>query len=500
MTTTFVTRHPGAADWAREAGLLPEDARIAADFDPQSVAPGDLVIGTLPAQLAASVCERGARYQHLSLDLTAELRGKELSAADMRACNARLEEFFIQRSNVVSAGKTRRLHHLCIVSDQTLQNLIPTRLEHYQPEHIVLLQSATMRKKGAGLRLKQALALAGSTKIEMLDDCPDHDLPQIVAWGNALIRRLRSAHPQGRFILNLTGGNKLMSSGLLQALRPWCEAIYCDTEHDCLEILHPPGQAAIALPPDLVNVKVYLAAQGFVARDADYNGIVLDQRRAVTVWLADHAAELPDFIRNLNSAAAYWEPSNSKADSPNLRPCHSELETTTAQKLLAGGLLEAKSGQWCAVQAHAEYLRGGWLEEYCFAVGRELENDANPQHRLKRARFQINVKIDPLGTTSSGKYPLNELDAAFVHRNRMLIVECKTGRQLGDDDKSQNILNKLEVLGEHAAGRFASKILLTTESGVDAKTVERAKRYGIKILVGRQLKDLKQEIIQWMDQ
>jgi putative CRISPR-associated protein (TIGR02620 family) len=498
MTTTFVTRHNGAADWAREEGLLPADARIAADFDPQSVAPGDLVIGTLPAQLAAGVCERGARYQHLSLDLTPELRGKELSAADMRACNARLEELFIQRSSV-SPGKTRSTHHLCIVSDQTLQNLIPTRLAHYQPERIVLLQSATMKKKGAGQRLKQALEIAGSKNVSLLDDCPDHDQPQIVAWGSALIRRLRSEYPQGRFIFNLTGGNKLMSSGLLQAMRPWCEAIYCDTEHDCLEIIHPPGQAAIDLPPDLVNVKVYLAAQGFVARDPDYNGAMLDQRRTVTCWLADNAAALKDFIGNLNAAAAYWDTKIAGTNSPDLRPRRSELEKTAAQRLLEAGLLEEKAGQLCAVKAHAEYLRGGWLEEYCFAIGRELENDAHPQHRLKRARFQINVKIDPLGTTIPGKYPLNELDAAFVHRNRMLIVECKTGVQLNDEGKSQNILNKLEVLGEHAAGRFASKILLTTEPGVDAKTAERAKRYGIKILVGRELKDLKQQITAWMD-
>ena len=127
MTTTLVSRHAGAIDWARQEGLLPENARIVSDFDPETAAPGDLVIGTLPAQFAARICERGARYRHLTLDLTPDLRGKELSAADMRDCKARLEEFHIQRSSV-SLGKTRGTIHLCLVSDQTLQNLIPTRL------------------------------------------------------------------------------------------------------------------------------------------------------------------------------------------------------------------------------------------------------------------------------------------------------------------------------------------------------------------------------------
>jgi CRISPR-associated protein Csx16 len=40
------------------------------------VQPGDLVIGTLPAQIAARICERGGRYQHLTLDLPENLRGQ----------------------------------------------------------------------------------------------------------------------------------------------------------------------------------------------------------------------------------------------------------------------------------------------------------------------------------------------------------------------------------------------------------------------------------------
>ena len=62
MTTTFVSRHQGAIDWANQEGLLPEDSRIVTDYDPESAQAGEIVIGTLPAQLAARICERGARY------------------------------------------------------------------------------------------------------------------------------------------------------------------------------------------------------------------------------------------------------------------------------------------------------------------------------------------------------------------------------------------------------------------------------------------------------
>jgi len=95
MTTYFVSRHPGAVDWLHEQGLA-VDRRVV-HLDPAEVQAGDRVIGTLPVNLAAEVCVRGARYLHLSLDLPPAWRGRELSVDDMRACGARLEEYHVQR-------------------------------------------------------------------------------------------------------------------------------------------------------------------------------------------------------------------------------------------------------------------------------------------------------------------------------------------------------------------------------------------------------------------
>jgi len=93
MTTYFVTRHPGARDWAAEQGITVD--LLVSHMDPEGIQPGDVVLGTLPVNLAARVCERGARYLHLSLELPPTLRGRELSTEDMRTLGARLEEFRI---------------------------------------------------------------------------------------------------------------------------------------------------------------------------------------------------------------------------------------------------------------------------------------------------------------------------------------------------------------------------------------------------------------------
>lgn len=182
------------------------------------------------------------------------------------------------------------------------------------------------------------------------------------------------------------------------------------------------------------------------------------------------------------------------APSPDLPAPTSPAETDAHRRLLAAGLLEMRSGKASVPAKHAGYLRGGWLKEYCWAIGRELEEEG----LLRRARFDINVKIDPLDLGRRDKHPLNELDAVFVHRNRMLIAECKTGSQLGDQSKSQNILNRLDVLGEHAAGRFAEKLLLTTENAIDSQTAERARQYRIRVVKAGELPELKHILLDWM--
>lgn len=95
MTTYFVSRHSGAIAWAAQQGF-----RIdlqCEHLDADSIQAGDIVIGSLPVNLAAAVCARGGRYLHLTLELPREWRGRELTAAEMTECDARIEEFFVTR-------------------------------------------------------------------------------------------------------------------------------------------------------------------------------------------------------------------------------------------------------------------------------------------------------------------------------------------------------------------------------------------------------------------
>ncbi|MDQ7005489.1 MAG: CRISPR-associated protein Csx16 [Ghiorsea sp.] len=91
MTTYFVSRHSGAVAWAAEEGIVVD--KCISHLDVQTIKQDDVVIGTLPVHMVAAICSRGGRYLHLNIELSPELRGKELTAADMRACHVRLEGY-----------------------------------------------------------------------------------------------------------------------------------------------------------------------------------------------------------------------------------------------------------------------------------------------------------------------------------------------------------------------------------------------------------------------
>lgn len=93
MTNWLVSRHLGAVAWIREQGIAID--RHVEHLDVEQVQAGDCVIGTLPIQLAAAVCARGANYWHLSVQLPFELRGQELDSDTLTRLGARLEAFTV---------------------------------------------------------------------------------------------------------------------------------------------------------------------------------------------------------------------------------------------------------------------------------------------------------------------------------------------------------------------------------------------------------------------
>jgi putative CRISPR-associated protein (TIGR02620 family) len=79
------------------------------------VSAGDVVMGTLPFDAAAEACRRGAGFYALILALREEQRGRDLSADDLEAAKARLQQY----DNTAGGGKQRCLIWINLISTRT---------------------------------------------------------------------------------------------------------------------------------------------------------------------------------------------------------------------------------------------------------------------------------------------------------------------------------------------------------------------------------------------
>lgn len=87
----FVSRHAGAKQWAQNQALTVDEWLD--HLDTRLIQPGDVVMGVLPVQMAADICQRGGRYLQLVIYTPSEKRGHEFNSEDLLEMDAKLIEF-----------------------------------------------------------------------------------------------------------------------------------------------------------------------------------------------------------------------------------------------------------------------------------------------------------------------------------------------------------------------------------------------------------------------
>jgi hypothetical protein len=127
----------------------------------------------------------------------------------------------------------------------------------------------------------------------------------------------------------------------------------------------------------------------------------------------------------------------------------------------------------------AAYFAGGWIEEFVLLKLSGM---------VKAGRFSSNLQVK-----SAERGVPNELDAMVVHRNRALVIECKTSRQ----DKAAAALYKLAQLREQLGGSVATALYLSAQK-LDAAQLERARDYRIEVLCADDVARLPAWLRDWM--
>ncbi len=366
--------------------------------------------------------------------------------------------------------------HVVLVSQEPLANGIPVVME--RPKAVVTVCSDMAIKKGFDRKLIHFLEKK-QIAFRREDKAPDATILDVCVWASDLLNRLEKDFPEEEIILNLTGGNKIMSLGFWEAFKGRAlRIIYTDTAHDCIEILaERSGTPPHPIPMgNVLDIPDYLSIQGL-----DYTGAASDSqewvkkavlRTSLTHFLAVRAPDLKGFYSTLDGMAGQNEGTFTKIPAG--------IWVSALDRIVGAGLAHWKHGIreiTFSSQESAHYLGGGWLEEYAYIEARKAGF-----HDVRS-----NVKVQSFSDTTPVN---NELDVVICHRNRLFILECKTGRLEGNSEtKANDIAYKSEVLRQAVGGRFAGTFILSAQETPHGLR-ERAKSMGITLVGPEELSDL----------
>ena len=96
MKILVVTRHTATCNWLKTQ-LEGHALHFTAHFSHEMAEGFEVVVGILPINLVADLNALGIRFFMVTMDVPAELRGKELTEEQMVECNVKLEQFSVLR-------------------------------------------------------------------------------------------------------------------------------------------------------------------------------------------------------------------------------------------------------------------------------------------------------------------------------------------------------------------------------------------------------------------
>ena len=394
---------------------------------------------------------------------------------------------------------------ISIVSDHILASLLPAL--KMRAEYHLLLCTDSMEPKAERLKNLIANALEGCAEdIFILKGFPENDFQLIKEYVAYLEKYAREKWPDTRMILNITGGNKLMSIGAYQASMELVDqVIYTDTHHNQLQVIHSRDGNNDPIPlGSLLDVETYLAANGKVLTESENSTYDrwqerIESRQDLTCWLGDNIRHLvkeegSSFFRNINAAAA--RALENKDRFVEQQELHYEFKGywhDALERLSDAGVIHWHTSSPKTIifpdRERARYVNGGWLEEYLWIQA----NHIGIGDVIANAEFR--------NDDDDWRDTVNEMDLLLCHNNRLLMVECKTA-VFNKDHKDADVLNKLSNIGREAGGIFCDKLLVsvhTLDQSRNHSVTARAQSKGIQYLEWDDVSHADSWLRRWLD-
>ena len=375
-----------------------------------------------------------------------------------------------------------------LISDQTPPNILVAA--HYKADFLLFITTPSMEKKGKSQAILEVLRQRGLDylhafqKIEVSEDSVLNFQTEVSAW-------LDQAGREYRFIVNLTGGNKLMAIAAFDLFSGYDSIMgYIPIPRNEFLIpfpkKRPKGPVALL---DRLSVAEYLTAYGFTIT----NRTVLKRnkkeafaRDLISEYIFDHYEDVRPLLKSLGDNVRLLKEKQVKK---GYVFCGNVASQNDAQEKLLCKLGFQRNGLGITKKINKSewnFLRGGWLEERLFlALNESLPRETDIQLAV--------VSKDPKGNK-------NEFDIIFTYENVLFLVECKSlDVQEGEGGRSgvtiNDFLYKLGALRQNF-GLTPRAFLATTsrnifdESGrIKSHLIERGKQFSTQIIPLLQVKD-----------
>ncbi|GAB1384642.1 DUF1887 family protein [Burkholderiales bacterium] len=376
---------------------------------------------------------------------------------------------------------------ICLVSQQAAANLLPALDPALKPDKVILVVSARMQQQAAQLsRVFRESAIT----VEQLSLGDEQDFHLTEEELVDLAARIDGED----VALNITGGTKLMSVAAQSVAQTsgW-RMFYVDADSDQVIWLGRDAPAPRALDQQL-RLRHYLRSYGFKMLQEPCRTQATAEQQRLTQTLVLQIGSLENAIGTLNALAQ---------DAENRRRLGSPLsdwqrDSRSLDVLLrhfenAGTLTLQGDKVVFSSEAARDFVKGGWLELHAIQAVHQITGSLGIRDKA------VNLTVE-----DESSHARSELDIAFMARNRLFIIECKTARMdkpHGPADKIPKVNDILFKLAENCRriGGLGTRGMLLSYRKLRDPELQLARSLSIEVVAGSEVTRLAERLKHWVD-
>lgn len=347
---------------------------------------------------------------------------------------------------------------VCLLTGQHIPNLISVK--HYKPRTLILVASTAMAS-----RAKPFLAAlkAGGHDYELCHEivqlADETNLEKVIESATGILEN----HKNQPIILNITGGNKVMTIGFYTAFKDKSKIVYIENNNreGFLDLA-----GGCERFNGTVGIEEFLQGYGTMG-EKSLSTLQQSESRAQAGY--DCALALASGAQSVD--LLQFDPEDETKD----RELHQEFRRNGGklvksywtnfainhQDALAQWGVDPALESVAINKYQAEYLTGGWLEVFIWGLLKKQAHDLNIND------VNIGFVAKPLGNKNASG---NDFDVCFIRNLELFIIECKSGDQ--SHDSQADVLYKVEAIKRQYGALNARTIVATTGTNIYKRNTE----------------------------